>query len=428
MGKTLEGEVMKTVYLVNPCDDFLERRGDRPPVGLLCLSAYLKQFNHNVKIFDLNHDTFLELTSAALDNQPNFLCVSLSTPNYKQSIEMIKVLRRVAPNCQFIAGGTHATDFPDELLTLLTFDHIIVGDGEAALLELVDNHLKLPQIIKRPAIALDDLPIPDYESVDMSRYTMTVDGEKGMLIATQRGCPFSCAFCGSANKPFIKPESVEKTITHMRLLYDKYLIRGFYFVDDTFTVNMKHSIALCNRIAEEFPDIVFRCTTRANCLTDDVCIALKKAGCTIASIGLESGDDQVLKNINKLETVAQQKKGVDMCHKHGLKVKGFFIFGLPGATYESELKTIQMGKELKVDYADAYIFTPYPGTPIWEEPEKFNMKIRKPKDNDWNNFFQVGKDGLPPTFQFEHPNLTEKQLRELVQKFKDEVTNKGLTY
>ena len=699
----------KRVFLVNPCDDFLEKRGDRPPLGLLYLSSYVKKFGYEPKVVDLNHLNQHYLYGYVVIYKPKYVCFSLSTPNYKQVIEMAQEIRKLSQDIVLIAGGNHATDFPDEELTLETFDHIIVGDGEKALLEILDNVVHVPKIIKRPSVPLDDLPLPDYEAVNMKDYTMTVDGRKGMMIATQRGCPFSCcltgdttvntiegeipikdlvgrdigvytynpktkktfisdatnihlaktntdivkvtfddgthirctpdhpfltfkngnqfnnlketqkeakdlspkesvravkfrtnaygykvvewarrsrvfqhrmvmeyklgrpliddevvhhinhnradnrienlqlmsgkdhsklhasevrkrmiennasrnmtkefrkrlgemqkgkkrsfetrmllrksklgknnpnwkhggragafrdneskilaeinhkvvsvepagkadvydlsvpetqwffankvlvhnSFCGSANKPFTKSESIEKTILHMKHLYDKYKVRGFYFVDDTFTYDMKKTIKLCEEIAKFFPDIVFRCTTRANCLTDEVCAALKKAGCTIVSIGLESADPTVLIQINKLESVDQQKRGVEMCHKHGLKTKGFFIFGLPGATFEGELKTIEMAKELSVDYADAYIFTPYPGTPIWEDPEKYNMKIRKPKDNDWNNFFQVGKDGLPPTFQFEHPNLTEQQLRGLVSRFNDQVKAGGLTY
>ena len=80
----------KLIYLVNPKDEFLEHAGDRIPIGLLMLSAYLKQHNHQTKIIDLNHD---ELLTTYLDETPDFICFTVPTPNYKQVIDYVKRLK-----------------------------------------------------------------------------------------------------------------------------------------------------------------------------------------------------------------------------------------------------------------------------------------------------------------------------------------------
>jgi len=415
---------MNKIIFINPKDDFLKNAGDRLPLSLLQLSAMCKKYNQKSIIFDLNHDFIGDVMYKVMEEQPDYVCITVSTPNRNQCIKLLQDIKFICPETKRIVGGAHVMNHSSDYLLKNNCEYFLDDDSENRLLNLV-NHTKDKTYIA----TLDDMPIPDYEGVDMSRYKMKVDGKKGAILVFSRNCPFSCIFCGSGLKNYIKPISPENAIHQMQVLYQNYKVRGFYFADDTFTANKEWVFKFCKLIKENFKNIVFRCTTRANCLDDQICLALKEAGCTIVSIGLESGDDEVLQKINKRETVAEQKKAVRMLHRYGLKCKGFFIFGLPGATYKSELKTIKMAKELlrDSDYADAYVFTPYPDTEIWNNPEKYGIEIDK-KNLNWDNCYQVGKDGLPEKLQFKHQNLTEQQLRELFNKFMKEVKVKGLTY
>ena len=117
-----------------------------------------------------------------------------------------------------------------------------------------------------------------------------------------------------------------------------------------------------------------------------------------------------------------------MCHDAGLKVKGFFIIGLPGETRETALETIQFAKSLNLEYADCYPITPYPNTPLWDNPEQYGMKIIKPTDGNWNDYYQVGKSGVNHEIKVIHNNLSNDEIIELVNLFNEEVNKKGLTY
>jgi len=154
---------------------------------------------------------------------------------------------------------------------------------------------------------------------------------------------------------------------------------------------------------------------------------MRNAGCDIISLGLESGNNEVLKKMEKFMTTDIQKKGVEMCHKAGIKVKGFFIIGLPGETWETAIDTIEFARSLNLEYADAYILTPFPATPLWENPEKYGIQIIKPEGSDWSKYYQVGKGG-EYFVNIKHNNLNEEQLRALIKKFRDEVKVGGLTY
>ena len=130
---------MAIVFLINPGDDFLDKKGDRPPLGLAYLSAYLKKHGHNTMILDLNHKEDEELLQEEIPI-PDFICLTVSTPGYKKAIELAKILGIEYPQAKLIAGGNHVSAYPDEPLTLKTFDYVVTGtDGEEALLRIVEG-------------------------------------------------------------------------------------------------------------------------------------------------------------------------------------------------------------------------------------------------------------------------------------------------
>ena len=92
--------------------------------------------------------------------------------------------------------------------------------------------------------------------------------------------------------------SFEHVMEELRLLYTKYSVRGFYFADDVITSPRKSDqerfINLCKLMKTEFPDVVFRATTRADTLSEELCKAMAEAGCKWISLGIESGSDTVL--------------------------------------------------------------------------------------------------------------------------------------
>ncbi len=421
---------MTSVYFINPPDLFLEKRGDRLPLGLLYLSSYVKQFNVNTEIWDLNHDNNDDIYNYIEVHTPDYICISVAVTSYKWTIEFIKKVKSKNFKGKIIGGGNHITNIALDKEPQEHFDYLVIGDGELALRNIIDNNPKEKVIMSNDVEDLDSLPFPDYEGIRMSNYKMTVDGRKGTSLVASRGCFFSCAYCGSAKIHKVRARSPQNILREMKLLYSKYDIRGFYFGDDIFTHNFKKTIELCELIKQNFDtnEIAIRVTTRSTLLNKEVCGALKHAGVTIVSIGLESGNEKILQNINKGETLEQQRKGVELCHDAGLKVKGFFIIGLPGETKETALDTINFAKSLNIAYADCYPLTPYPNTPLWDNPEKYNIKIIKPIDGNWDEYFQIGRSGVNHDLKIIHPNLSNDEIKELVNLFNKEVKKPGMTY
>ena len=415
------------ICLINPRDEYLEKTGgnlgDRCPLALAQLSAYLKLQGYETKIFDLNHDTKDSLNEFISSYDPEFICFSVSTPNYFQVLELAKKLKH-GKNV-LIAGGNHITDNPNEERTLKVFDYLITGDGEEALSKVIKERPQQQLIYGGKNLDPSSLPIPDYEGIKFERYFMTVEGKKGAVVITSRGCYANCCYCGSAKIKKWRPRSPEHVMGELRLLYNKYGVRGFYFADDVITSPRKSDqerfIRLCGLIKAEFPDVVFRATTRADTLSEDLCKAMAEAGCKWISLGIESGSDTVLKAMNKYMSVAQQENGINLCLKYGIGIKGFFICGLPGETDLTMRETIDWAKGLKQKWGskfitDIYKLVPSPSTPIWENPEKFGMEVFK--SDHWEAYNQILESEQP---LFKHPNLTEDRIKYWIEQFKKEI-------
>jgi len=167
-------------------------------------------------------------------------------------------------------------------------------------------------------------------------------------------------------------------------------------------------------------NLPFRVTTRANLIDDSKLEILAKNGCDWLSLGIESGDDEILKLSNKRMKAYDDHIATQKAAKHGLNVKGFFIIGLPGESEESAKKTIEFAKYLKgegLTAADFYYLTPFPGTPIWNDPKKYGIEII---DKDYTNYLQAGKTAH---CVIKTKYLNNKRIEELVGQAKREFKN-----
>lgn len=425
---------MAVIYLINPKDEWAENAGDRPPLALAYLSAYLKQHGHTTKIIDMNHEQLKIFT----DDYPDFVCFTVPTPSYKQVVELVKMAKefrnKIKAKTKFIAGGAHVAAYPNEKLTLETFDYIVAGhgDGEEALLDIIEGRATI-QIVQAKFIEnLDILPLPDYEGLNLEKYNMMLEGQKAITMSTSRGCVYSCYYCGSATIKKFRAHSPRYVVNHIKYLYEKYGFKAFYFVDDIFTFDKNRVMEICDLIIKEIPEkLHIRATTRSNLLTQELCNKMKETGVDIISIGLESGSPKVLKAMRKHETVEVQRQGVEYCFNAGIKVKGFFILGNPEETWEDVLMTINFAKDLvqkgMLQYADCYILNPVPASPFWQNPETFGISFNKPENSDWSRYYQIGKN-QDIKVNIKHPYLTEEQLKEGIRLFYEETKLKGLTY
>ncbi len=142
--------------------------------------------------------------------------------------------------------------------------------------------------------------------------------------------------------------------------------KQFTLWDDSFTVNKKRISEFCSALTRENLKINWACNTRFDLLNEDIIVLMKNAGCNNVELGVESGSSRILKLIKKGESIEKMKNIAPVLRKHNLYWSGFFMIGLPTETPEEIRMTIKLMKQLRPNYATFSVFTPYPGTELFE--------------------------------------------------------------
>ena len=222
----------------------------------------------------------------------------------------------------------------------------------------------------RDLISLDDYPKQKLARFSSDRYTNMI---------TSRGCPNACVFCSSPItwRRTLRLRSAKNVFKEILEVYNKYGYKCIHFHDDTFTASRQRVLELCNLIIRENLRIEWSCITRPDKTDYELCKRMVEAGCTAIDMGVESGDEKLLKSAKKNYTRKDIKEAFDAAKRAGLHRHGFFLIGLPGENIISFIKTVLFAKSLKLDSSVWTVLLPFPGT------EVFNKKLVKIIDADY---------------------------------------------
>ena len=288
----------------------------------------------------------------------------------------------------------------DEVLKEESIDFVIRGEGEETLNELISGKEiakisglsykignKIIHNQSRPVVQdMDTLPIPAYHLLPIKKYFPAKGSYKrlpAMGMMTSRGCPGRCTFCmGNYLGDKIRVRSAEKIFEEILLLHNKYGIKEISFYDDTFTTRKENVKKLCEKIISEKLDISWSCFARVDFVDEDLLKIMKLAGCHQIMYGVESGDEEILKNIHKKISFEKVEKIVKITKKLGIEVRAAFMFGNPGETIETMQKTIDYAIKLKPDVVIFNITTPYPGTEMFKWAKEKGILITE----NWNEY------------------------------------------
>jgi len=401
-----------------------------PYISLASLAGALLKAGQDVKILDLNasekpRDDFY---STINDFKPDFVGISFTSALSKMAGELAKKVKEINSGIMVIGGGVHPTTLPEETLRDYDFDVLCVGEGEETIVEIVGGkglkdilgiaYKEDGKIIlnpRRPLIAnLDDLPMPAWHLYDLSKYhTPRLSSRKNPVGAmeTSRGCPFGCCFCNkTVFAKFFRAKSPQRVVDEMEHIL-KIGFKEIHIWEDGFSTDLERAKEICRLIIGrglKFPWNVYN-GMRVDRLDEELLVLMKQAGCYQVSIGIESGNPQVLAGLGKNITMDQVRRAAKMVKQSGMECLGFFLLGLPGDTEETMLETINFAKELDLDLAKVGILMPLPGTPIFEEWDKLGLI----KSRDWSRY--IFHDSQ--SFVYEHPNLSYKTIRRYYDRF-----------
>jgi anaerobic magnesium-protoporphyrin IX monomethyl ester cyclase len=210
------------------------------------------------------------------------------------------------------------------------------------------------------------LGVPRHELFPFRLYSMpTARYHPLTVVTTSLGCPYKCRFC-TAGAYGLKYRDLDDAMAEFRHVKELG-IRELWFVDPTLTVNGKFLGELLHRMIDAGFGFSFACNADINSMNEEKIKLLKAAGCHTVSIGLESGDDGILKRYRKTLDTRKSRAIVKLFKRHGIRTLGYFIIGLPGEGRPEIRRTIDFAKSLDIDFASFAIATPDIGTDLRRE-------------------------------------------------------------
>ncbi len=310
--------------------------------------------------------------------------VTATSPQWSDAAKLSHTLAKEHPESLRIVGGNHTSyDLAEGRAT--AFNVCVAGEGEQILEEILSDPQKWKQnkpigIRTAPLENLDAIPFPARHLVDWKQYKRGIFWGKKLLepaadIIQSRGCPNACIFCDShvVMGHRTRFRSVGNVVAEMKQVIAEIGYHGFNFHDDTFAVNRSRALELCREFKKL--DVVWRCLTRVNTVDEEVLTTMKDAGCKEIIYGIESYSDQILNNLHKGTTAKQNLQAMKLTKKAGIQTKAGIIVGNPGETWETIRETMKGLRECPPDYWAVSTLTPYPGSAIWANPEKYHVKL-----------------------------------------------------
>jgi len=365
----------KSIVLISPPEQsILMEAGDRPSLGILYIASALRKARHDVVISDLNHDSYYTLNQKIKKADPDFIGMTIMSAYFDWFSEFAKHLKYRFPNVKLIAGGPHATILPETITDL--FDFIVQGEGEHAVVDIVEGRIKDKIVRHKYEENLDNLAKPARDLLPMERYGMSLSGKRGTTLISTRSCPYNCFFC---TKDILGPRqrkhSVDYTLDEIDELINKFKFQALYFQDDCFTFDRKRTMELAQGILDRGLKFEYKVITRSDKVDREMLELMKKSGLNCLSFGFEHMNDRVLKAINKGNTVEDNINATRMCKELGLMVKGNFILNLPSATKKTMYECLDFAMKENLDFAMFYSLIAYPKTRLWDNPEKYGLRI-----------------------------------------------------
>jgi len=426
---------MKRILFASARDPFSEVETRYPPLWPACLAAMLeKHLGSEAFDFHLLRGKFEDELASF---NPDVVAISSVTQNFTIAKEYARAAK--ARGKPVIIGGPHITALPECLSAEM--DVACIGEGEETFLELMRLYLdtpacaapgttdrgasrpngleqirgiayhdngKLTRTPPRPQRpSLDDLPHPKRSLLGYGRRTYMV---------TSRGCPYRCVFCGSSRHwgkvRYASPEYVLDEIGELV----EHGVRVIRFNDDTFTANKDRLKQIAGMIAAKgfHRQVKFSCWCRANTITPEVVDALKAMNMVAVVMGLESGSDRVLRYLKGPNvTVADNSRAINLLKDAGIQTSADFIIGSPDETEEEIMATYNFIKKSRLDFVTINVFSPLPGTPVWDTVAQKNLVS---PDMDWRRLdFKFNSDEGSAIVLSE--KLSYEQLRRLHRKF-----------
>jgi len=368
----------------------------RPLLGVGYIAAVLMQKGCGVNVIDAFAENLTpEQVIKRIQNSGSEITgISLNVLAYEFAKELAGLCRRYG--IKVIVGGPEVTISPGTAVKEIRPDVAVIGEGEQTILELlgilesegrwspkflasvkgiaffdIDGQLIRTDTRQRMT-DLDNLPFMPYEIFPLNSYNLsysTLPKTPVFGVYTSRGCPYNCSFCSNREvwqrKCFYM--SAERVLDEIEHIIANYPVKGINFHDDSFSLNEKRVIDICEGMLRRGIKIPWACQGRAEGLDEETLRLMKRAGCKSMSFGIESGSKRILSLINKEIEPEQALATIRLAKKAGIAVIASIMVGLPTQTRAEENQTIQFLKKAKCTIVYMAPYLGYPGSDIYKQ-------------------------------------------------------------
>ncbi len=374
--KISKGSYMKILF-VNPKYGYKGR--DKFPVGLGYLAAIAKNYG---KVFISDENVGAEAEKLISEIKPDLVCLTSTTPSFPRAVEIARFTKENT-GAQIVFGGFHPTFRPADALEY--GDIVVRGEGEETIKDILEgkplekvkgvsfkqNGKIVHNEDREPIENLDSIPFPAYELFSLDAYEM-------LSIVTSRGCVYNCSYCCATRfwKCKVRFRSIDNVLKELELIR-RLGFRKLKIHDSTFTLNRERVIKICEGMIKRGLDFSWSCETRADYLDKEVLEMMKKAGCSLICMGLDSADEGILKKNKRFIDLEMVRKMFLLAKDMGIKTRAYVVFGLEGETGKSVDKTLSFLKDVRPDQIMLSLATAYPGTELEKRTIEFGDWVAK---------------------------------------------------
>ena len=368
---------------------------ETPDLGIGYLSTAIRKNGHNVSMLlltnKMNDNEFVEYLEKCM---PDIIGMKVFGSSVTYTKHTIKLIKKYSNKIIIVIGGPQPSGSPESILDYIPADFAFHGEAEIGFPLLLDNLKEnkndfkmIPGLIWKknnetkinpPAMVEDinTIQFPSWDLMNPNEYSKLPFGGiyRGFPVAPiifTRGCPFRCTFCaaGTVNGYKVRQRTSENIIKEIKLLVENYGVKEITVFDSNCAFDRNLIMDVCKTLIEEKFNIHWTCPNgvRLNSLDEKLLTMMKRSGCYRINVGIESGSPRILKLIKKNLTVDQIKNKVELIKKSGISAVGFFMIGIPEETRKDIQMSINLAKELDLFRAHFSIYTPLPGTELFNQ-------------------------------------------------------------
>jgi radical SAM superfamily enzyme YgiQ (UPF0313 family) len=430
-------------------------------IGLYSMAALLRESGFEVSL--VNHTTtpWREAIAEVQTFEPALVGITCLSHNRHAVMRLADALKERMASVKIALGGIHASSLFSLILRKhRSVDYIAIGEGELSFLELSrrlaagESTTGIKGIVQRKQgvdYSRNIMPVAvagtcaEFTDFDWVGHADTINNLEDLpipakyykynIVSTARGCPFKCTFCSSPQiwGRNVRNRPVEHVIEELLLLRDRHGVDLVYFKDETFTMSKKRVIELCKAMIDAGLHLRWSCDTRTDCLSDEVLYWMRKAGCFYVSLGVESGSEAMLSQIDKKTDLEKIRRGSALVRKYGLLMRFYIIANLPDETNDDRQDSIDLIEECKPNFVSVTLLKLSPSTElyrrycrensrddnVWFDDKRFWIPYRE--DEEWVNS-AVGRKLLSYKYDTEKApqfGYTESELRDMQARMSD---------